>query len=67
MHEVPIPTPVGFRAGHRNRESKGRDRDMERAERRFQRAVKTLKEVQRHLPEVLMAVQINMNTPGRGA
>ena len=40
---------------------------MERAERRFQRAVKTLKEVQRHLPEVLMAVQINMNPPGRGA
>ncbi|QDV34678.1 hypothetical protein [Tautonia plasticadhaerens] len=40
-----------------------RDRAVERAERRFQRAAKTLNAVQRHMPESFMAIQIDMSGP----
>ena len=42
-------------------------RQIERAERRFQRAVKTLNAVQRNLPESFTAVQINMAAPSAEA
>ncbi|QDV34414.1 hypothetical protein [Tautonia plasticadhaerens] len=49
-------------AGFSERESIQRERAIERAERRFQRAAKTLHAVQRHRPESFMAVQINVGT-----
>jgi hypothetical protein len=47
-------------AGFSERGSVHRERAIERAERRFQRAAKTLHAVQRHLPDAVMAVQINV-------
>jgi hypothetical protein len=54
-------------AGFSERESVQRERAIERAERRFQRAAKTLHAVQRHRPESFMAVQINVDTRQGGA
>ncbi|MEW4568518.1 hypothetical protein AB1L88_11695 [Tautonia sp. JC769] len=48
-------------AGFHPRGDARRDRAIDRAEKRLQRALKTLHTVQRHLPESFMALQINVD------